>query len=105
MTMAMTVLWTGMVAASILCGLATGQMEAVSAAVTEGAAAAVTLCFSMAGVMCLWCGVMEVMKRCGLLEKLERLLRPLLGRLFPAARGIRKPWRKLRPTYPPTCWG
>ena len=83
--MAMTVLWTGMVAASILCGLATGQMEAVSAAVTEGAAAAVTLCFSMAGVMCLWCGVMEVMKRCGLLEKLERLLRPLLGRLFPAA--------------------
>ena len=83
--MAMTVLWTGMVAASIFCGLATGQMEAVSAAVTEGAAAAVTLCFSMAGVMCLWCGVMEVMKRCGLLEKLERLLRPLLGRLFPAA--------------------
>lgn len=103
--MAMTVLWTGMVAASILCGLATGQMEAVSAAVTEGAAAAVTLCFSMAGVMCLWCGVMEVMKRCGLLEKLERLLRPLLVGCFPPPRGIRKPWRKLRPTYPPTCWG
>lgn len=83
--MAMTILWTGMVASSILFGLATGQMGEVSAAVTEGAAAAVTLCFSMAGVMCLWCGVMEVMKRCGLLEKLERMLRPLLGRLFPTA--------------------
>lgn len=82
--MAMTILWMGMVAASILCGLATGQMAGVSAAVTQGAAAAVELCFSMAGVMCLWCGVMEVMKQCGILKKLERGLRPLLGRLFPS---------------------
>ena len=84
--MAMTILWMGMVAASILCGLATGQIAGVSAAVTEGAAAAIELCFSMAGVMCLWCGVMEVMKRCGILERLEHALRPLLGRLFPTAR-------------------
>lgn len=83
--MAMTVLWMVMVMASVLCGLATGRMPQVSAAATEGAAAAVQLCLSMAGVMCLWCGVMEVMKRCGLLHKLERMLRPLLGRLFPEA--------------------
>ena len=60
--MAMTVLWMAMVTASILCGLATGRMPQVSAAATEGAAAAVQLCLSMAGVMCLWCGVMEVMR-------------------------------------------
>ena len=83
--MAMTVLWMAMVTASILCGLATGRMPQVSAAATEGAAAAVQLCLSMAGVMCLWCGVMEVMRRCGLLCGLERILRPLLGRLFPEA--------------------
>ena len=73
--MAMTVLWMAMVTASILCGLATGRMPQVSAAATEGAAAAVQLCLSMAGVMCLWCGVMEVMRRCGLLCGLERILR------------------------------
>lgn len=84
--MAMTFLWMGMVAASIICGLATGHMAQVSAAATEGAAAAVELCLSMAGVMCLWCGVMEVMKRCGLLRRLERMLRPLLGRLFPESK-------------------
>lgn len=84
--MAMTFLWMGMVAASIICGLATGHMTQVSAAATEGAAAAVELCLSMAGVMCLWCGVMEVMKRCGLLRQLERMLRPLLGRLFPESK-------------------
>lgn len=84
--MAMTIVWTAIVAGSVLFSLATGRTELLSSAVTEGAQAAVTLCLSMAGVLCLWCGVMEVMRRCGLLEGLEKLLRPLLGRLFPGAR-------------------
>ena len=46
--MAMTVIWTGMVVVSILCGLATGNGPAVAAAAMEGAAAAVELCLSMA---------------------------------------------------------
>ena len=44
--MAMTVIWTGMVVVSILCGLATGNGPAVAAAAMEGAAAAVELCLS-----------------------------------------------------------
>ena len=76
--MAMTVIWTGMVVVSILCGLATGNGPAVAAAAMEGAAAAVELCLSMAGVLCLWMGVMEVMRRSGLSDGLSRLLRPVL---------------------------
>ena len=49
----------------------------------EGAGAAVELCLSMAGVLCLWMGVMEVMRRSGLAEGLSRLLRPVLKRLYP----------------------
>ena len=82
--MAMSVLWSVMVAAALVCGLWTGQSGAVAAAAMEGAAAAVELCLSMAGVLCLWMGVMEVMRRSGLADGLSRLLRPLLGRLYPA---------------------
>ena len=81
--MAITVIWTGMVVVSILCGLATGNGPAVAAAAMEGAAAAVELCLSMAGVLCLWMGVMEVMRRSGLSDGLSRLLRPVLRRLYP----------------------
>ena len=81
--MAMAAIWTGMVVISILCGLATGSGPAVGAAALEGAGAAVDLCLSMAGVLCLWMGVMEIMKRSGLSTALSRLLRPLLGRLYP----------------------
>ena len=81
--MAMSVIWTGMVAVSVVFGLWAGNGPAVAAAAVEGAASAVELCLSMAGVTCLWMGVMEVMKQAGLAEKLSRLLRPLLGRLYP----------------------
>ena len=81
--MAMAVIWTGMVLVSVLCGLATGNGPAVAAAAMEGAAAAVELCLSMAGMLWLWMGVMEIMRRSGLSDFLSRLLRPILRRLYP----------------------
>ena len=81
--MGMSVIWSGMVGCAVFCGLLTGRGPQVSAAAMEGAAAAVELCLSMAGVLCLWMGVMEVMRRSGLSEGLSRLLRPLLKRLYP----------------------
>lgn len=83
----MSALWVGMIIISLVCGLLTGNGEAVGAAAVSGAAQGVELCLSMAGLLCLWTGVMEVMRRCGLADKLSRLLRPLLRRLFPAFAG------------------
>ena len=87
---AMTVLWTGMAACALVCGLLTGRGEAVAAAALEGAAGAVALAVSMAGVLCLWSGVMEVSRRAGLADKLARLLGPALRRLFPRSAGDRE---------------
>ena len=84
-TMTMTIIWTGMVLVSLLCGLATGRGPEVASVAVEGAAAAVELCLSIAGMMCLWTGVMEVMRRSGLADGLSRLLGPVLRRLFPGA--------------------
>ena len=84
-SLTMTVIWTGMVVISILCGLATGRGPEVAAAAVEGTSAAVQLALSIAGMLCLWTGVMEVMRRSGLADKLSRLLGPILRRLFPQA--------------------
>lgn len=88
--MAMAAIWTGMVLISILCGLATGNGAAVGAAALEGAGAAVDLCLAMAGVLCLWMGVMEIMKRSGLSAGLSKLLRPVLAKLYPEFAGDRE---------------
>ena len=69
--MAMTVFWVAMVVISLICGLVTGNLPQVSQAAAEGAQSAVTLCLSMAGMLCLWSGVLEVMSRSGLTQKLR----------------------------------
>jgi len=83
LTMAMAFIWTGMVVLAVICALTTGNEAALAAATLEGAEAAVQLCIAMAGILCLWMGVMEMMKRAGLADKIARLLRPVLRRLFP----------------------
>lgn len=84
--MALAVIWTGMVVTALVFGICNGSAEAVGAAALEGAGKAIELGIALCGATCLWCGVMEVMRAGGLAAGLARLLRPVLGRLFPGHR-------------------
>ena len=88
--MALTWVWVGMVCVALIYGAATGQSAAVGAAAAQGVQQAVTFCLTVGGMICLWSGVMEVMRRSGLAEGLTRLLRPVLRRLFPGCAGDRE---------------
>ena len=83
--MAMAWVWTGMVVCSLIFGTVSGNLGAVANAALEGAASAIQLSLSMAGILCLWSGVMEVMNACGLSNRLAKLFQPFLRRLFPHA--------------------
>ena len=74
-------------ALSFLIALITGNTAALGNAILDGAADAVTLTLSLAGIMCLWCGVMEVLRDAGLITKLARLMRPFLRVFFPDSCG------------------
>ena len=83
--MEMAWIWTGMVTLSLIFGLLSGNLDAVASAALDGAHSAVELSLSMAGILCLWSGVMEIMNACGLSAGLARLFRPILRRLLPNA--------------------
>ena len=83
--MAMAWVWTGMVVLSLTFGVASGNLDAVANAALEGAQSAIDLSLSMAGMLCLWSGIMEIMNVCGLSNGLARLFRPILRRLLPNA--------------------
>jgi spore maturation protein A len=72
-----------MILAAILCRLWVPGGDGLSQAAMTGAQEAVALSFQLAGPLCLWCGVGELLRRSGLRGQLSRLLGPLLGRLFP----------------------
>lgn len=83
--MSMAWLWGGMVVASLVFGIWNGQLDAVTEAAMNGANSAIELSLSMAGALCLWSGVMEMMRVCGAADALARCFRPLLRRLLPEA--------------------
>lgn len=72
---------------SIIFGAFSGKMSEVSSAVLEKSGEAVTLAISLCGIMCFWCGIMRVAEKAGLVEKLSRLLSPVVTLLF---RGLEK---------------
>ena len=83
--MAMAWIWTGMVVLSLVFGILSGNLDEVANAAMAGAQSAIDLSVSMAGMLCLWSGIMEVMNVCGLSRGLARAFRPLLRRLLPDA--------------------
>ena len=85
MTLAMAWIWTGMIVLSVIFGLINQTIADVGNAAMEGAAAAVELCISMGGIMCLWTGIMAIMNKCGFIDGLSRLFRPILRRFLPCA--------------------
>lgn len=83
--MLMGAVWLAMLILSVAAAVGTGRLGVLTPAALAGAQSAITLCISLAGALCLWSGVAKVMERAGLTEKLGRLMRPLLSRLFPHA--------------------
>lgn len=81
--MVMGAIWAGMIFLSVGAAFLTGNTGALTPAALDGASAAVTLCISLAGALCLWSGLSKVMERAGLTKKLGKLMRPVFRRLFP----------------------
>lgn len=76
-------LWAFMILGGILCGALMGNAEMVSNAALESAGDAVTLCITMAGIVALWTGLMEIAKEAGLVERMTKGIAPFLAFLFP----------------------
>ena len=81
--MAMSVIWLLLSVCSIVYALISNCTKVLGTSVLDGAASAITLSLSLAGSLCLWSGLLKVMERSGITALLARLLRPILGRLFP----------------------
>ena len=76
-------LWAGMIVLGVLWGAWNGTMGEVGAFALESAQSAVTLCVTMAGILALWSGLIEVAKEAGILNRMEKGMRPALHFLFP----------------------
>ncbi len=82
--MVMGWIFSVMLVLSLFASLHTGN--GLSAAVTQGAQAGLTLAISIGGSLCLWSGVGNLMQKAGIAEGLSKIFRPLLCRIFPSCK-------------------
>ena len=84
--MVMSWIWTAIIAVSVICSIIYDNGSKLGAAVLQGAQSGVNLSLSIAGSVCLWCGVGKLMEKAGITNFLARFLQPFLHRVFPSTR-------------------
>ncbi len=75
-------LWGFMIVSSIIISLFTGRLSETINGAMNGASEAVSMCVGLVGVMCMWNGIMKIAEKCGLVERISDIIRPVFCRLF-----------------------
>lgn len=76
-------LWAGMILVGIVYAILTGNVTGITDAALDSAGEGISLCITMAGVMALWMGLMEIAEESGLVQKMTQGILPFLKYLFP----------------------
>ena len=61
----------------------TGRVAEVNQAILQGASSAITLVFSLAGILIFWTGILQVANKAKMLDLLAIILRPITKILYP----------------------
>lgn len=76
-------IWAGMILLGVIYGVCSGHMDALTGGAIDSAREAVSLCITMAGVMALWMGLMEIAQESGMITKMTKGICPFLKFMFP----------------------
>ncbi len=76
-------IWFGMMLVSVIAGIVTGRIDAVTEAAINMSKTAVEISIGLVGIMALWLGIMKIADASGLIRIIARGLKPITVRLFP----------------------
>ena len=79
----MNILWGGIILFSLLYGLFTGRGNKLAEVILEIPKETLTLSITVIGSAIMWSGFMKIMEDTGIINKLSKLLRPLMRVIFP----------------------
>ncbi|MCJ8011128.1 nucleoside recognition protein [Paenibacillus sp. KQZ6P-2] len=77
------VIWLALIVIGFGFAAAQGNIDTVTSAAFDGAKTGVTVCFGLISVLVFWLGMMRLAEESGLLQKIAKLLSPVVRFLFP----------------------
>ena len=79
----LNIVWPFFIIISFSFAIFSGNLENLNKAIFDGTNDAINLSLSLLGTLCLWNGIMQIASKTSLIQKLSRLLSPMLNYLFP----------------------
>ena len=76
-------IWPIFILISIIYSIFSGNVENVNNAVFNSAESAISVTITLLGMMCLWSGIMKIASNVSLIEKLCKIINPIINFLFP----------------------
>ena len=79
----LNILWPIFIIISIMYAFFSGNLEYLNKSIFESTESAVSLSLTLIGMTCLWSGIMEIASKTNIIIFLNRILKPIIKRLFP----------------------
>ena len=76
-------IWPVLIIVSLIYGIYTGNLRNLNEAIFNSSKDAVNLTMTLIGTMCLWSGLIEIASKTKIVDRLKKLLNPLINFLFP----------------------
>ena len=76
-------IWPVFIIVSFSYAIFSGNLEKINSAIFTSTNDAISLCINLLGTICLWNGIMQVANKTTFVDKLSKLLNPLIHLLFP----------------------
>ena len=76
-------LWPAFIIMSFIYGLLNFNMDQLNNSIFESCKQTIEMILSFMGVMCMWNGIMEIIKETTLINKITKCLTPIMKFLFP----------------------
>ena len=78
----MNIIWLLLLSVSIVFAIFTGNLEAFTKSIFEGAKSAVEVSLFLLGIVSVWMGITRILEDSGLIHRIAHLFKPVISRLF-----------------------
>ncbi len=86
----MNYLWPILILLSFLFSILNGNIQNLNNSIFSSVSDVVTLSLTLVGNMCLWCGLMKIIKETKIMNLLIKILNPILKWLYPDSKNNKK---------------
>lgn len=78
----MSIIWSSIIIISLIYGVIFGSSENIMEIITNASMGAIENIITLAGMLCFWSGIFNILKNTKIITKLSKIVKPITKRLF-----------------------